>query len=60
MSGTGENQDLTSRISGNERKKLSEPPIEVLFNPSLILKRDAWDIDVASMLRMLLDILERV
>jgi segregation and condensation protein A len=60
MSGTGENQDLTSRISGNERKKLSEPPIDVLFNPSLILKRDAWDIDVASMLRMLLDILERV
>jgi segregation and condensation protein A len=60
MSRTGENQDLTSRISGNERKKLSEPPIDVLFNPSLVLKRDAWDIDVASMLRMLLDILERV
>lgn len=60
MSRTGENQDLTGKISGNERKKLSEPPIDILFNPSLILKRDAWDIDVASMLRMLLDILERI
>ena len=61
MSNTGENQGLTGKIiPGNERKKLSEPPIDVLFNPSLILKRDAWDIDVASMLRMLLNILERI
>ena len=61
MSNTGENQGLTGKIiPANERKKLSEPPIDVLFNPSLILKRDAWDIDVASMLRMLLNILERI
>ena len=61
MSNTGENQGLSGKIiPGNERKKLSEPPIDVLFNPSLILKRDAWDIDVVSMLRKLLDILERI
>jgi segregation and condensation protein A len=61
MSGTRENQGLTEGIiSGNERKMLSEPPIDILFNPSLILKRDAWDIDIASMLRKLLDILERI
>lgn len=60
MSKAGENQDLAQGISRNERKKLSEPPIDVLFNPSLILKRDAWNIDVTSMLRMLLNILERV
>jgi segregation and condensation protein A len=61
MSRTGENQSLAEdTISENERRKLSEPPIDVLFNPSLILKRNAWDIDVALMLRMLLDILQRI
>lgn len=60
MSGTTENQSLTDIIPEFERKKLSEPPIDVLFNPSLILKKDAWDIDVVSMLKMLLDILERI
>ena len=61
MSRTGENQSLTeSNILEIERKRLSEPPIDVLFNPSLILKKDAWDIDVVSMLKMLLNILERI
>lgn len=57
----GDNQGLSERtISESERKKLSEPPVDVLFNPSLVLKRNAWEIDVASMLRMLLSILERI
>lgn len=61
MSKTGENQSLAEgTISRNERKKLSEPPIDVLFNPSLILKRDAWDFDVSLMLKVLLDILEKI
>jgi segregation and condensation protein A len=55
-----DSEELTDRDVGNERKRLSEPPIDVLFNPSLVLKRDAWDIDVASMLKMLLEILERI
>ena len=60
MSRNGEHQSLTEGIvPAIERKRLSEPPIDVLFNPSLILKKDAWDIDVVSMLRMLLDILEK-
>jgi segregation and condensation protein A len=60
MSKAGENQEVADSIDRIERRRLSEPPIDVLFNPSLILKRDAWNIDVASMLRMLLNILERV
>jgi hypothetical protein len=59
MSRNGEHQSLTEDIVPEiERKRLSEPPIDVLFNPSLILKKDAWDIDVVSMLKMLLNILE--
>lgn len=53
-------EDLIGKVCGNERKRLSEPPIDVLFNPSLVLKRDAWDIDIASMLKLLLEILERI
>lgn len=61
MFGEGEDQGLSERsISENERKRLSEPPIDLLFNPSLVLKRNAWEINVASMLRMLLNILERI
>lgn len=61
MSGEREDRGLNGRIlSRDERKKLSEPPIDVLFNPSLVLKRNAWEINVASMLRILLDILEKL
>src|ERR671919_281345 len=61
MSRNGEHQSLTEDIVPEiERKRLSEPPIDVLFNPSLILKKDAWDIDVVSMLKMLLNILEKI
>jgi segregation and condensation protein A len=61
MFGEGEDQGLSERtISENERKRLSEPPIDLLFNPSRVLKRNAWEINVASMLRMLLNILERI
>jgi segregation and condensation protein A len=42
MSRNGEHQSLTEDIVPEiERKRLSEPPIDVLFNPSLILKKDA-------------------
>jgi segregation and condensation protein A len=60
MKHSTDSADLIGEDVGNERKRLSEPPIDVLFNPSLILKRDAWAIDVASMLKMLLEILERI
>jgi segregation and condensation protein A len=61
MSNQGENQALDGGIKPEkERKRLSEPPIDVLFNPSLILKRNAWEIDITTMLKMLLNILEKI
>lgn len=60
MKHSTDNEELIGKDVGNQRKRLTEPPIDVLFNPSLILKRDAWAIDVASMLKMLLDILETI
>ena len=60
MNGLIENEDRNNKLFEDGRKKLSEPPIDILFNPSLVLKKDAWDIDIPLVLRMLLEILDRI
>lgn len=60
MNGLIENEDRNNKLFEDGRKKLSEPPIDILFNPSLVLKKDAWDIDIPLVLRMLLEILNRI
>ena len=47
-------------VSGEETKTLiSKVPINVLFNPEGIQKRDVWEIDLIQILSMLLKILEK-
>ena len=47
-------------VSQEETKSLiSKVPINVLFNPDGIQKRDVWDIDLIQILSMLLKILEK-
>ncbi len=47
-------------VSHEETKSLiSKVPINVLFNPEGIQKRDVWDIDLIQILSMLLKILEK-
>ena len=47
-------------MSQEETKSLiSKVPINVLFNPEGIQKRDVWDIDIIQILSMLLKILEK-
>jgi len=47
-------------VSQDETKSLiSKVPINVLFNPDGIQKRDVWDIDLIQILSMLLKILEK-
>ena len=47
-------------VSSEETKTLiSKVPINVLFNPDGIQKRDVWDIDLIQILSMLLKILEK-
>ncbi len=40
------------------KKKISQPPLNLLFNPSLLNKEDIWKIDVVKLLEMLLQILK--
>ena len=37
---------------------ISEPPVNILFNPSAIVKKDAWEIDLVYILDLLTRILE--
>jgi segregation and condensation protein A len=40
------------------KKQISKPPLNLLFNPSLIDKQDVWQINVVKLLEMLLAILK--
>ncbi|MDQ6724173.1 MAG: chromosome segregation protein ScpA [Thermoproteota archaeon] len=41
----------------NTKKKISQPPLNLLFNPSLIDKQDVWKIDIVKLLETLLELL---
>jgi segregation and condensation protein A len=55
MSSTEDNN-----VSAMDSKMISEPPLSLLFNPSLLTtKKDVWDIDVTMLLDMLLKIIDK-
>lgn len=41
----------------NPNQPLSEPPLNLLFNTSLLGKQNVWDIDISNLLQLLLDII---
>ena len=46
--------------SSMDSKMISEPPLSLLFNPSLLTtKKDVWDIDVTMLLDMLLKLIDK-
>jgi segregation and condensation protein A len=50
-----ENSDVAINYDSN--KKIAEPPLNLLFNPSLVSKKDVWDIDISKLLGLLLNII---
>lgn len=42
----------------DSKKKIAQPPLNLLFNPSLVNKKDVWDIDISNLLEMLLNIIQ--
>jgi segregation and condensation protein A len=40
------------------KKKISSPPLNLLFNPSLIIKKDIWQIDIVALLQMLVRLID--
>src|ERR671923_1359719 len=46
-------------MSGEEgqvdtKKSIAQPPLNLLFNPSMLVRKDVWNIDVALLLEMFL------
>ena len=51
-------QKEDNNIPTMDSKMISEPPLNLLFNPSLLAsKKDVWDIDIAMLLDMLLKLI---
>ncbi len=46
--------DSSSSIT---KKRISQPPLNLLFNPSLIDRQDVWQIDIVKLLENLLELL---
>src|SRR5918995_3859076 len=39
------------------RRQIAQPPLNLLFNPSLLVRKDVWNIDIAQLLEMFLRLL---
>lgn len=46
-------------MSEQQDKDLSKEPVNILFNPSLISKKNVWDVDLVEIIDLLLRILEK-
>jgi len=46
-------------IKDNQISGISEEPVNILFNPSVVSKTDVWDIDLIQILNILVKILEQ-
>lgn len=48
---------MSSEDNQQTQESISKPPLNILFNPVLVTKKNVWDIDIASLLEKLLAIL---
>jgi len=53
------NRHYTKSMSnGEEISSISQDPVNILFNPSVIQKKDVWQINLIEILKLLIKILE--
>ena len=52
-----QDDDSEEASPSHTRKAIAQAPLNLLFNPSLLIKKDVWDIDIASLLEMFLRLL---
>jgi segregation and condensation protein A len=52
-----QDDDLEEAGRSRTRRVIAQAPLNLLFNPSLLIKKDVWDIDIASLLEMFLRLL---
>jgi segregation and condensation protein A len=42
----------------DSKKSMAQPPLNLLFNPSLLVRKDVWSVDVAGLLEMFIRIID--
>lgn len=52
----GQQQQQQASLS-DTRRQIAQPPLNLLFNPSLLIRKDVWNIDIARLLEMFLRLL---
>lgn len=52
-----EGQQQQQEGLSNTRRQIAQPPLNLLFNPSLLIRKDVWNIDIAQLLEMFLRLL---
>src|SRR5215217_4394629 len=52
----GQQQQQQAGLS-DTRRHIAQPPLNLLFNPSLLIRKDVWNIDIARLLEMFLRLL---
>jgi segregation and condensation protein A len=52
--GLAEVQPSEKEEAPDTKKSIAQPPLNLLFNPSLLVRKDVWNIDVALLLEMFL------
>ena len=50
-------QQLLKTDTSDTRRQISQPPLNMLFNPSLLVRKDVWNVDIARLLEMFLRLL---
>ncbi|SVD71398.1 uncharacterized protein METZ01_LOCUS424252, partial [marine metagenome] len=52
-------KSTNAMIEDNQVSGISQEPVNILFNPSVVSKKDVWDIDLIEILNILIKILEQ-
>jgi segregation and condensation protein A len=55
--GQKEQQQQQAALS-DTRRQISQPPLNLLFNPSLLIRKDVWNIDIAQLLETFIRLLD--
>jgi segregation and condensation protein A len=53
----GQQQQQQEAGLSDTRRQIAQPPLNLLFNPSLLIRKDVWNIDIARLLEMFLRLL---
>jgi segregation and condensation protein A len=58
MEHEGQKEQQQQAALSDTRRQISQPPLNLLFNPSLLIRKDVWNIDIAQLLETFIRLLD--